>query len=76
MSSSLPPVEGRLRTRCCKCQYPFYCGQSYAMKLGVNSGNCSCPSCSTFLHLEILEGDEAWTEVFDDFIQRTGKGIA
>jgi hypothetical protein len=30
----------------------------------MNTGHCTCPKCQTFLHVEILEGDAAWTEPF------------
>lgn len=46
---------------------------SLSMKMGVNSGHCTCQKCNTFLHVEILEGDEAWTEPFDDYLARTRK---
>jgi len=75
MTTKLPPIEGRLRTRCAKCGYEFYIGMSLAMKMGINTGHCSCGACGTFLHAEILEGDEMWTEEFDKFLERT-KGTA
>jgi transcription elongation factor Elf1 len=71
--TTLKPVEGRLRTRCAKCETEFYVGPSLSMKMGVNSGHCTCAKCQTFLHVEILEGDEAWTEPFDDYLARTRK---
>ena len=70
-ASTLKPIEGRLRTRCGECQYEFYIGLSLAMQMGMNSGHCTCPQCKTFLHAEILEGDEAWTEKFDKHLART-----
>jgi hypothetical protein len=71
--TTLKPIEGRLRTRCAKCETEFYIGPSLAMKSGVNSGHCTCPKCQTFLHVEILEGDEAWTEPFDEYLARKPK---
>jgi RNase P subunit RPR2 len=73
--SELTPVEGRLRTKCAKCETPFYCGLSLSMRFGMNSGVANCPKCRTFLHIEILEGDAAWTEEFQTYLKRTGKMI-
>ena len=68
--TTLKPIEGRLRTACSQCQAEFYIGKSPAMKLGHNSGHCTCPKCSAFLHVEILEGDAAWTEPWNVFLTR------
>lgn len=62
----------RLRTHCCACQYPFSVGRSMAMRLGFNSGHATCPQCDEFLHVEQLEGDQAWTERWADYVTRTG----
>ncbi len=71
MASTLPPIDGRLRTQCSECKIEFYVGLSLAMQSGINSGHGSCPKCRTFLHIEILEGDSAWTEPFDNYLKRT-----
>jgi hypothetical protein len=68
--SALAPVDGRLRTRCAVCKHEFYIGASIAMRMGLNTGHCTCPSCKTFLHCELLEGDEAWTERHSDWLKR------
>jgi hypothetical protein len=68
--STLPPIAGRLRTRCGACQHEFYCGRSLSMQMGLNSGHCSCPKCNTFLHVECLEGDAAWTEPHSVWLER------
>lgn len=73
--STLKPIEGRLRTRCAQCNAEFYCGLSLAMQFGHNSGVANCPQCQTFLHIEILEGDAAWTEEFQAYLKRTGTMI-
>ena len=70
MATTLKPVEGRLRTRCSECQAEFYVGLSLAMQCGLNSGHAPCPKCRTFLHIEILEGDAAWTEPFNAWLKR------
>ena len=71
-ATTLKPVEGRLRTACSECQAEFYVGLSISMQMGMNTGHASCPKCNTFLHIEILEGDAAWTEPFDKYLKRTG----
>jgi len=40
------------------------------MQMGINSGHVTCPKCKAFLHVEILEGDEASTELFDQWLAR------
>lgn len=70
-ATTLKPVEGRLRTHCSVCQHEFYIGLSIAMQMGMNTGHCTCPRCKTFLHVEILEGDAAWTEAWDKYLKRT-----
>lgn len=70
-ATTLKPVEGRLRTHCSECQHEFYIGLSMAMKMGMNTGHCTCSQCKTFLHVEILEGDAAWTESFEKYLKRT-----
>lgn len=68
------PVEAvtanRLRSRCCACGHPLSLGRSIAMEFGVNSGHVTCPACHEFLHVEQLEGDEAATEKWDEYIDR------
>lgn len=71
MKTKLQPIDGRLRTNCSECKREFYIGKSMAMQMGMNTGHCTCPSCKTFLHVEILEGDAAWTEPFDNYFKRT-----
>lgn len=66
----LEPKQGRLRTRCCACDLEFYIGASISMRMGMNTGHCSCPKCETFLHVEILEGDMAWTERHSEWCKR------
>lgn len=63
-----PPIY---RTRCGKCGHDFRIGPSMSMQMGHNSGCVSCPKCDQFLHVELLEGDEAWTEPWDQFLKRT-----
>lgn len=74
-ATTLKPVEGRLRTACSECQAEFYIGLSLAMRCGMNTGHCTCPKCQTFLHIEILEGDAAWTEPFQQYLKRSGVSI-
>jgi len=69
--TTLPPIDGRLRSACSQCHREFYIGKSLAMQMGMNSGHCTCPDCKTFLHVEILEGDAAWTEPYADFLKRS-----
>ncbi len=71
--AELPPVTGFLRTRCCECGKKFYIRPSLSMQLGHNSGHCTCTKCKTFLHVELLEGDEAWTEEWDRWLKRTSE---
>ena len=71
MTTTLKPIEGRLRTRCSECQHEFYCGLSLAMRCGMNTGHASCSKCNTFLHIEMLEGDAAWTEPMAKYLERT-----
>lgn len=70
------PTTGkpRFRTRCCCCQHPFQIGASLAMLSGHNSGHATCPKCKEFLHVELLEGDEAWTERWGDYLARETYG--
>lgn len=68
--STLAPRHGRLRTRCSVCEAEFYIGASIAMQMGMNTGHCTCAKCKTFLHVEILEGDVAWTERHSDWLER------
>lgn len=63
-----------LKTRCCKCGHHFQFHPSIAMLSGMNSGHLSCPQCSTFLHVEMLEGDVAWSQDFKEYA--AGAGIA
>ena len=69
--SNLAPIAGNLRTRCSECNHPFYIRPSLSMRCGLNSGHCNCPKCKTFLRVEILEGDEAWTEPYEAWTKRT-----
>lgn len=62
------------RTRCCKCGHPFRIKPSLSMQHGINSGHVSCPKCKEFLHVELLEGDEAWTEAWQAYLSRTKYG--
>jgi hypothetical protein len=39
------------------------------MQMGMNTGHATCPSCSAFLHVEVLEG-EAWTELWENYLAR------
>lgn len=68
------PQVTLLRTRCCQCNHPFQIRPSLSMQMGRNTGHASCPNCKTFLHVEILEGDEAWTEPWDQYVQREKYG--
>ena len=70
----LEPIAGRLRTRCQNCNHEFYIGKSLAMQCGINSGHCTCPNCKTFLHVEVLEGDAAWTERHNDYVEKLKGG--
>lgn len=70
-ATTLKPIDGRLRTRCSECQHEFYCGLSIAMRCGLNTGHATCSKCKTFLHIEILEGDAAWTEPMAKYLERT-----
>lgn len=63
-----------LETRCCKCEHPMQIRPSIAMMMGMNTGHAGCPKCQAFLHVEILEGNEAWTEPWNDYIERTKYG--
>lgn len=74
-ATTLKPIEGRLRSACSECGAEFYVGLSISMQMGMNSGHASCPKCSTFLHIEILEGDAAWTEPFEKYLKRSGVSI-
>lgn len=65
-------MTAKLRTRCCKCDHPMTIGRSLSMQMGMNSGHVTCPQCKTFLHVEELEGDEAWTEEWDSYMKRVG----
>lgn len=62
------------RTRCCKCQHEFKIKPSLSMQHGHNSGCGSCPKCQQFLHFELLEGDEAWSEEWQAYLARTKYG--
>lgn len=74
MSADEPQTRPRLRTRCCACSHPMQIGMSLAMQMGHNSGHVTCPKCREFLHVERLEGDEAWTERWEDFLRRNCVG--
>lgn len=76
-ATTLKPIEGRLRSACSECGAEFYVGLSLAMRIGMNTGHGTCPNpkCQTFLHIEILEGDAAWTEPFQAYLKRTGRLI-
>lgn len=63
-----------LVTRCCQCQHPMSIAASIAMLMGMNTGHVTCPKCHAFLHVEVLEGNEAWTELWNDYVERTGRG--
>ena len=60
----------RIQTRCSVCQHPFSIRPSMAMRCGMNTGHVGCPKCDEFLHVELLEGNEAWTEPFADYLAR------
>jgi len=66
--------NSKLVTRCCKCDLPFQIFPSMSMQMGVNTGHVTCPKCKAFLHVEILEGNEAWTEPWEKYIDREKRG--
>jgi len=68
--SSLAPMQGRLRTRCSQCSHEFYIGPSLAMQMGMNTGHAGCPKCRAFLHIEVLEGDVAWSELHSTWLEK------
>lgn len=70
MSETTPHLE----TKCCACDHAFRIRPSLSMQMGINSGHVSCPKCKEFLHVEILEGNAAWTERWTDYVQRECHG--
>jgi len=65
-----------INTRCCKCSHEFQFHPSLSMQCGMNSGHLTCPKCNTFLHVEILEGDVAWSQDFKEYAAAARLGSA
>ncbi len=65
-----------LRTRCCVCGCDIRFAPSISMQLGANTGHLTCPDCKAFLHVEVLEGNDAWSERWEDYIQREQYGVS
>jgi hypothetical protein len=62
------------KTICCVCKRELTFRPSLAMQCGMNSGHLTCPGCKTFLHIEIMEGDRANSEKWDDYLARENYG--
>jgi hypothetical protein len=63
-----------IRTRCCCCNQELAFTPSAAMRSGTNSAWLICPTCQQYLHAEVLEGNEAWTEKLSAYVDREKYG--
>lgn len=70
----IPPMPlelaDTLSIACPTCAHAFGIGPSLMMRLGVNSGHCTCPGCKTFLHVEATGSGTASGEPWDDYAKR------
>ena len=74
MNDHIPEyLKDRYPTICPLCGNDFNIIPSMFMTMGLNTGCVSCPSCRSFLHVEIspyLDGDHMESQLWDEYMKQ------